>query len=91
MIGPHSFRIRAWRKAGFVSSSRSYCLLAITFCRADQDGDTSPELAIGGCFTTTVCRAIVGVVAIVARQATRNAKHVAVLFMTFAPFTNAKR
>jgi hypothetical protein len=58
-------------------------ILSMTFWRADQDSDTSPGLTIGGCFTTTDCRAAsaLGVVAIVARQAAAKAKLIAVLMI----------
>src|SRR6516162_8069640 len=85
---PHSFCIRAFRKAGFVRSSRSYCSLSFIFCCADQDSETSPGLVIGACFTVTVRRccawasADVGI-AIAARQTATIASVVAVL-MTIA-------
>src|SRR5215472_5564543 len=85
---PHSFCIRAFRKAGFVRSSRSYCSLSFIFCCGDQDSDTSPGLVIGGCFTVTVRRccawasADVGI-AIAVRQTATIASVVAML-MTIA-------
>src|SRR5215472_5064502 len=85
---PHYFCIRAFRKAGFVRSSRSYCSLSFTFCCADQDSETSPGLVIGACFTVTVRRccawasAEVGI-AIAARQTATIASVIAVL-MTIA-------
>ena len=53
------------------------------FCCADREFDTSPGLAIGACFTVTVCRCAwawaAGPTAIAAKQTAAIAKIVAVL------------
>src|ERR1700730_4060741 len=80
VIGPHSLRIRAIRKAGFVSTRRSYFWDSITLRCGFQF--TSAGSNRGGGATSTVSPAVCALTAgMVARQAAAKARLVAVLIM----------